>query len=308
MSLGTILAIVVVIIILIIIYKRLTAVETAPIVSRKGYFINQKHLGAVFPQTGESVTLILMKDRFVIAALDDKTNAYIPKVFPDFENRIIIVPELNKQTETANDPNLHLYACKTIDDPLDTKDTFFLQVTSDQDTNLPTTRLAPLSNSDAAIWKFVPTIENPLDRLRKQLGLATKGVFMDMPDKLPQWIFDNPALAAAYKSGSFSGSLKNVKYPELLYPGKVVRMKRWGPVGVVVVREGDIGADPQILLIPTLTELQFRVFSLQSAVPNKETGGLENYTQLIATNGAIFEMTKNYADTDAARWTLMLAK
>lgn len=324
MSWTTIFAIIVVIVILVIVYKQW-------IQSRKytssliGYFANQKHIGAIFPLTGESVVLMrnasianskdLPIDGYIIVSMNDATGELIPKPFPEFGGRFIVIPALKEKpvtpqgtTSPAVDPNLILYACVKPDELIDPTVTPCLVAVMDEDIKMPVIKLG-ISTDGTSTWKFIPSVMRPFDRMRKLFGAQTQGnIITEMPTTLPTWVNDYPEFVEALKGITFSGLLKNVRYPELQYPVSATKMKRWGPTGIAFIYEGDTISDPQILLVPTLTAMTFRAYSLKSAVPNKETGYLENYMQLIATNGASFELTKKAIDTDASRWKLVLVK
>lgn len=308
MNWWIILAVIIVIILAYLLYKK-KQLQRIYAKSRFGYFVNQENLGAIFPQTGEPLVLTEISGRSIITALDEKTRVLAPKPFPEFGGRFIIVPGLLYDTKDVSSQELILYACATADEVIDNATSSRVYATTDEDTKLATIKLGD-PTSPSATWKFTPVAMGRMDRARKLFGFAAhnkSSVFAEMPAKFPSWAASNTAFTTALKNGTFKGYLTNLKYPTLQYPTAQVTIKRWGNVGLIFVHESSTSVDPQILLVPTSKDMIFRVFSLQTAIANKETGKLENYTQLVATSGVTFELSKTIIDADNSSWTLVLA-
>lgn len=309
MKLSIIVAVIIVIIIAFIVFRR-EQWRRKFATSTFGYFVNQQNLGAIFPQTGEHLILTQTSGKYVASMIDEKTKNIVPKPFPEFGGLFIVVPDLVMPGKSAPGvaPNLVLYACASATETIDPAKTQRLFAAIDSDTKMPSTKLGDAGSANAT-WKFVPVVMRTMDRARKLFGIPAlgRGAFAEMPSKLPAWVAKNTAMTEALKAGTFTALLSNVKYPNLQYPSQAAKMKRWGETGIMMIHEG-ITADPQILIVPTGTDMVFRVFSLQTAVPNKETGRFENYAQLVATNGATFDLSKRIIDTDAARWTMTFPK
>jgi len=286
-----------------------------------GYFVNQQHAGAIFPQTGEPLTLTLIAGRYCASAVDDKTGTLAPRAFAEFGGRYIVIPELNSALADVIPSNtratriqrasLTLFATETPDAdivPTGAGATLRLVATIDDETKMPTIILGEAASANA-VWEFNSVEVTARTRARKLFGYSN-AAFAEMPDKFPSWAEAHPEFARALAAGEFRATLKNHKYPELQYPNEFVRMKRWGRVGIILVPSAGSAAelsDPQILLAPTSTEMVFRAFSMRPSAINRETGRVEGYTQLVATNGAATEFSKMIIDTDAARWKLVLA-
>ena len=314
-----ILAIVIAVVVLIILYRKLSTRRKIG-ANMFGYFVNQQYLGAIFPQTGDPVMLADNNGRRIISTTDN-LGKLTPKPFPEFEGRFIIVQDLIaaptaetssiSEIKTSRNSDLILYACSVSTEIIDVSKTPRIYAALDDETKMPIIKLGDV-NSAGTVWKFTPVIVKSTDMIRKFLGMSSaKGnIFTEMPDKFPSWVATNAKFTNVMKAGgSFTAMLKNLKYPELQYPQAIVTMKRWGKVGIMIVDENKgVTVDPQVLLVPTTTNMVFRVFSMQTAVPNKETGQMENYTQLVAANGASYNFSKTIVDTDTARWTLVLAK
>lgn len=303
MNWTLIIAVVVVVIIIMIMYKQWQWKRKYSS-SRFGYFMNQAHLGAIFPQTGEPLIVAQIAGQYVVVTID-KTASLVAKPYPEFGGRFIVVPGM--ETPTTPD-GITLYACATTTETIDPKATARIYATLDDDTKMPIVKLGDATNATEATWKFHPVMMGAMERLRRLFGVrGGHNIFTEMPSQFPSWATTNTDFANALKSGTFTASLKNLKYPGLQYPAGTTKMKPWGPSGIVFISNSATTVDPQILLVPTGTNMVFRAFSLQTAAPNKDTGKLEGYTQLVATNGTTFTLSKTILDTDAARWTLLLA-
>jgi hypothetical protein len=306
MSLALTVAIVIVIAILLFAGYRKSVLERRYASSKFGYFINQQHLSAIFPQTGEPLIVTEMGGRYIATTVDEATGTLVPRVFPELGSKYVIIPDLKS---ASADATLVLYVSASTTDVVDDKVCERVCAALDDDTKMPMIKVCP-AGSAGSTWKFTPVVMRVTDKVRKLFGLsfASGGnIFAEMPDQFPAWVTKHVPFSTAMKGGNFKGTLMNFKYPGLQYTSGAATMKRWGKVGIMIVNGSTSTEDPQILLIPTPTNMVFRVFSLQTATLNAATSRLEGYRQLVATNGAAFELSKTIIDTDSARWTLVLA-
>jgi hypothetical protein len=317
-----------------------------------GFFASAANPQAVFPQTGDYAFVVARGDVCYVAEYDRALGRIVPRAYPEFAGRAIVIPcneaaatiaaapaptsaasaavPLASVSAPATTPSAANANAATLEGIKKRADLALMLVNIDvekhepmpvdsasqrlaiiTDTTTGVAYVAPVDNAiPAAVWSFTPVMLSYHQRMHLVFGLPspTRSPFIDVA-KYPEWTRKDAALVAAMKNGQFTATLQSARYPALKTPA----------ISFVVNASGIIASIPDvgpIVLAPTPTAMTFRVYGLANSAVNKTTGKLEGYRTLAATNGTTYALSASsrddeaiaglLADTDAARWKLIL--
>lgn len=268
---------------------------------RFGYFTTGEHPVGYFPVTGGPLLVAKFNGRYMVAKFDTETRQIAPLFarITDAYSGYIVVSGMNDNV-TPGENKVALHICATKDENIvETNLAIFPDF--DGETGLPLITVGE-SRGNVAIWRFNPIPLISARQMRSVFGQTARGVFAEMPATAIPWVANDPILSRIKPHVQLICSFANVKYPELAFPTSKVKLEQWGN-GFALT---DYAAQTSIAVMPTSEPMVFRIFDLTRAALGSDGTTLENYTQLVATNGTAYDFSKNVIDTDSARWKLVL--
>lgn len=300
-----ILAIVVIVIILIVAVRHYAKLRLRATYGniRFGCFVNEKNPGSLFPLTGKVVMIARIDGRYMFVRANRTTHTIVPMKCEIKESNgtiigsgYIVIPAMTDN----NEKNLILYMCSSPSEKLGDQSKTIASIINSS-TGLPNIIVSDPGADIANVWNFNPISLMSMRQMKRAMGFAPRGMFVELPAIMPKWVTEDADLIAGKVRVS---SFTNIKQEGLKYECGLAVLEPWGDRAFAIRSLGStvIGA---IIAIPTSEPQVFRIFDMTKAMPNISTDIIENHMQLVATNGTTHSFSKNLDDSDSAHWKMI---